>query len=94
VLGRRFRTIAALAKYRKIPMRIITKSSILRAFPGNSQNKFQIATVIATRFPDLSPRLGRRRKLWEAEKYSMSIFGAVALGVTYYETLTTGNTDD
>ena len=82
-LKRLARTIAALAQYRRIPVRLISNSSVREAFPDNNHNKYQIAAVIATRYPELSPRLGLKRKLWQAEKYSMSIFDAVALGIAY-----------
>ncbi len=78
------RTIAAMARYRRIPVRLIAHTSVRGAFPESNHNKYQIATVIAARYPELSPRLGLRRKFWQAEKYSMSIFDAVALGITYF----------
>lgn len=78
------RTIAAMARYRRIPVRLISRTSVRAAFPENNRNKYQIATVIAARYPELSPRLGTRRKFWQAEKYSMSIFDAVALGIAYF----------
>jgi hypothetical protein len=83
-LKRRIRTIAVLAKNRRIPVRLISSSSVRKAFPGNNQNKYQVATVIAARHPELSPRLGPRRKLWEAEKHSMGIFDAAAIGIAYF----------
>jgi hypothetical protein len=78
------RMIAAMARYRRIPVRLISRTSVRKAFPENNLNKYQIATVIAARFPELSPRLGLRRKFWQAEKYSMSIFDAAALGIAYF----------
>lgn len=78
------RTIAALARYRRIPVRLISRTSVREAFPESNHNKYQIATVIAARHPELSPRLGPRRKFWQAEKYSMSVFDAAALGIAYF----------
>jgi hypothetical protein len=78
------RTIAALARYRRIPVRLISRTSVREAFPHSNHNKYQIATVIAARYPELSPRLGSKRKLWQAEKYSMSVFDAAALGIAYF----------
>lgn len=79
------RTIAAMARYRRIPVRLISPTSVREGFPENNHNKYQIATEIAARYPELSPRLGPKRKFWQAEKYSMSIFDAAALGVTYFK---------
>ena len=77
------REIRALAKHRKIPVRVISVASVREAFPDAGHNKYQIASVIAERYPELSPRLGLRRKLWQPEKYSMSIFVAAAIGIAY-----------
>lgn len=78
------RTIEALAQYRGIPVRLISSTSVRKAFPDNNHNKYQIATMIATRYPELSPRLGPKRKLWQAERYSMSVFDSAALGIAYF----------
>ena len=88
-------TITALAERRRIPVRTISGGSVRKAFPDEGHNKYQIASLIAKRYPELSPRLGSRRKLWQAETYSMSIFDAVALGVTYFmREATTGHLED
>jgi hypothetical protein len=83
-LKRVARTIEALAQYRRIPVRLISGTSVRKAFPDNNHNKYQIATVIATRYPELSPRLGPKRKFWQAERYSMSVFDSAALGIAYF----------
>jgi len=87
--------IMALARCRGIPVRLISGASVRSAFPDDSHNKYQIASVIAKRYPELSARLGLRRKLWQAEKYSMSIFDAAALGIAYFmHEAMTGNGKD
>ena len=78
------RAITALAERRRIPVQTISAASVRKAFPDERHNKYQIASVIAKRYPELSPRLGLRRKLWQAEKYSMSIFDAAAIGIAYF----------
>jgi len=78
------RAISNLAQRRRIPVRRISGATVRRVFPDQNHNKYQIASVIAKRYPELSPRLGPRRKFWEAEKYSMSIFDAVAIGIAYF----------
>lgn len=77
------RAISNMAKRRRIPVQRISANSVRRAFPDQNRNKYQIASAIANRYPELSPRLGPRRKCWEAEKYSMSIFDAAAIGIAY-----------
>jgi hypothetical protein len=83
-LKRIARAITILAKRHGIPVRLISCASVRRAFPDDSHNKYQIASVIASRYPELVPRLGPRRKLWQAERYSMSIFDAAAIGIAYF----------
>jgi hypothetical protein len=78
------RAITALAQRRRIPVQVISGASVRGAFTDNAHNKYQIASAIAMRYPELSPRLGPRRKLWQAEKYSMSIFDAAAIGIAYF----------
>ena len=84
-----------LAKNRRIPVRRISRDDVRKMFPRSNSNKYQIATVVAARFQELLPRLGLRRKVWEAEKYSMGIFEAAALGITYFTRgATTDNDND
>jgi hypothetical protein len=78
------RAITTLAEHRSIPVQTISGASVRGAFPGENHNKSQIPSVIARRYPELSPRLGPRRKLWQAEKYSMSIFDAAAIGIAHF----------
>ena len=78
------RGILDLTKRRRIPVRQISVDLVRRAFADEHDNKYQIASSIAGCFPELSPRLGPRRKVWEAEKYSMSIFDAASLGIAYF----------
>jgi hypothetical protein len=84
IVRRRVHTVTELARRRRIRLRLISEAAIRKSFPLNNQNKYQIATAIAERFPEISPRLGARRKMWQAEKYSMSIFDAAALGLSYF----------
>ena len=60
------------------------KRAVGRHLGNIAYNKYPIASVIAKRYPELSPRLGLRRKFWEAEKYSMSIFDAASIGIVYF----------
>lgn len=82
-LKKMVRAITNLAQHRGIPVRHISGASVRSAFPDESHNKYQIATEVARCYPELAPRLEPRRKLWQAEKYSMSIFDAAAIGIGY-----------
>ena len=46
--------------------------------------KYQIATTIAERLPELAPRLPPFRKPWLSEDYRMSIFDAVSFPVAFF----------
>ena len=83
-LRKMVRVITNLAQCRRIPVRRVSGVWVQSAFPDQSHNKYQIATAVAKRYPELSPRLEPRRKLWQAEKYSMSIFDAAAIGTAHF----------
>jgi hypothetical protein len=47
-------------------------------------SKDDIAAIIAATIPELAQELPRRRRIWESEHYTMAIFEAAALAMTYY----------
>jgi predicted metal-dependent hydrolase len=69
---------------RRISVRHITRSVVKKTFEGHSENKHEIATVLARRYPALESKLPPKRKCWQSEDYRMSIFDAAALSVTYF----------
>jgi hypothetical protein len=73
------------AKIRKLPIRLLPAKAVDEAFSGRNDNKHQIASALATQFPDLLPVLPPKRKAWQSEDYRMSIFDAVALGIAHFE---------
>ena len=82
------RIVAAIRKQAKlhgIPIRLISATAIDKAFSGSNDNKHQIASALATRFPDLLSVLPPKRKPWQSEDYRMSIFDAAALGTAYFQ---------
>ncbi|MGH9498163.1 MAG: hypothetical protein ACRD3L_03395 [Terriglobales bacterium] len=82
--GRVSTRILAIGKARRIPIRLLSRKEVRAAFPDCPQNKHQIASAIATRFPELAARLPPKRKPWQSEDYRMSIFDAAALGMTFF----------
>lgn len=46
-----------------------------------SRGKYERAVQIAARFPEIAWKLPSRRRPWESEHYSMSIFGALEVAV-------------
>ena len=73
------------AKIQKLPIRLLSAKAVDEAFSGSNDNKDQIASALATQFPDLLPVLPPKRKTWQSEDYRMSIFDAAALGAAYCE---------
>jgi hypothetical protein len=49
------------------------------------ETKREIAEAIAREFPELGPRLPPARKIWMSEDRRMSIFDAVSLAITFFE---------
>jgi hypothetical protein len=76
-------TVQALAKSHRVPVRIITRDEIKRAF-ASERNKFERGLAIVNRFPELSARLPPKRKTWQPERRRMTIFDAAEAGLTYY----------
>jgi hypothetical protein len=82
---RKLDVIARKARQRGIPVRVLSRSAVRKAFAGNGlQTKHQVASALAERFPELGPILPPKRKIWQSEDYRMSIFDAAALGVAYF----------
>jgi Holliday junction resolvasome RuvABC endonuclease subunit len=74
-----------LAEKRKVKVKNFSRAEVKQAFAeSGAATKYEIATAIANRFPELAPRLPRFRKPWMSEDYRMSIFDAVALALTFF----------
>jgi Holliday junction resolvasome RuvABC endonuclease subunit len=77
--------ISKVASKRQINVRSFSRAKVKQAFSESGAiNKQEIATAIAKQFPELVPRLPRFRKPWMSEDYRMSIFDAVAFGLTFF----------
>ena len=68
--------------------RALSLAAVYRAFAGTGVGtKYGIATALVRAFPELLVRLPPKRKPWQTEDSRMSIFDAVALGLTYFRRL-------
>jgi hypothetical protein len=68
--------------------RTLPLAAVYRAFAGTGAGtKYGIATALVRAFPELMVRLPPKRKPWQSEDSRMSIFDAVALGLTYFRNL-------
>jgi len=77
------KAISKRAAKRTIKVSSVSRAKVKQAFSeSGAQTKQEIAVAIAKRFPELASRLPRFRKPWMSEDYRMSIFDAVAFGLT------------
>jgi hypothetical protein len=68
--------------------RAVPLTAVYRTFAGTGAGtKYGIATALVRAFPELMVRLPPKRKPWQSEDSRMSIFDAVALGLTYFRSL-------
>ncbi|AUP79093.1 hypothetical protein [Flavivirga eckloniae] len=73
------------AKTNNIPVAQYTRAQIREVFLNfNAKSKYQIASTIAQNIPALKNRLRPKRKLFEAEPYTMGIFDSISLAITHY----------
>jgi Holliday junction resolvasome RuvABC endonuclease subunit len=76
--------ISSLALQRKVRVKRFSRAEIKQTFAeSGATTKYEIAIIIAKRFPELTPRLPRFRKPWMSEDYRMSIFDAVGLALAF-----------
>jgi hypothetical protein len=69
---------------RSIGLRFLTTETVKRFFVARGcKTKHQVASALATQYPELAWKLPAKRKPWETEKHSMTIFDAAALGVCF-----------
>ena len=78
-------SIRSLAKRRKVRSNCFSPAKVKRIFlTFGAATKHQIAHVVARQLPELASRVPRYRKAWMSEDYSMAIFDAAALALTYF----------
>jgi hypothetical protein len=77
------RKIIAMAKTRKVSVKIFSHEQLQRIYFADGQGtKHALAEIIANRFPEeLGSRLPPKRKPWVSEYYQMNIFDALALAL-------------
>ena len=79
------RNIIDLTERRGIITRSFSRKAVRGAFSQvGAFTKYQIATAIAERLPELAPKMPPFRKPWMSEDDRMSIFDAVALALTFF----------
>lgn len=80
------KAIVVVATRRKLRVRTVSRSAVKKTFTQDgARTKHEIASVIAKRFPEISPRLPPIRKPWMSEDNRMSIFDSVSLALTFFQ---------
>lgn len=80
------RVVRRQAKRWSIPVAFVSERALKAFFRKHGKNnKYAVAALVATRFPDLAWKLPSRRKFYEPEPWAMTSFDAAALGVAYVE---------
>lgn len=73
------------AQRHSIPIRLIREDTVKKTFEVfGCRTKHEVAATLASIYPELIQSIPPRRKAWQAEHPRMSIFDAVALGLTYW----------
>jgi hypothetical protein len=68
--------------------RVFSSARVRRTFSAvGASTKFEIALAVAAQFPELEHHKPRYRKPWMSEDHHMAFFDAVALALTYFDTL-------
>ena len=78
------RQIIALAKTRKLKVKLLSAKQVNDFFPQNAaMTKYERAKIIAAQFPEtLGVNLPPKRRAWTSEDGRMDIFDAAALALT------------
>jgi hypothetical protein len=80
------RAIKHEAAQRLIPVLTVKRAVVQDTFKGfGIQSREGIATMLAKMFPELTPKLPPKRKIWHGEQAIMPMFDAVALAVAYWD---------
>lgn len=65
-------------------LRLVDQKTVARFFKEQGRkNKYDVAALVAERFPELVWRLPNKRRCWEPEKARMSLFDAAAVAYVY-----------
>jgi hypothetical protein len=77
--------VQTIALLRNIWTVRLPKGKVRKLFP-DACSKHDVAVSLAERFPELRPRLPRKRKAWTSEDPRMRIFDALALLMAHLAT--------
>jgi hypothetical protein len=75
------RVIQSEAKWLNVPVAWVTERALKKHFRDfGCRNKFQVAELLAAKFPQIAWKLPRARKAYEPEPWAICYFDAISLG--------------
>jgi RNase H-fold protein (predicted Holliday junction resolvase) len=78
------RLIRRLARRSSIRVAFVSERRLRACFNAEGvSTRYQVASFLSQKYPELAWKLPRPRKPWETEYRNMSIFDAAAIGMTY-----------
>ena len=81
---REYEMAQAVARHAKVPVVDVRRAVVQDAFRFSRRpSRFDIARVVAKRYPDLHPRLPAKRRLTENEPFQLRMFNAAAVGIAF-----------
>ena len=73
------------AKRIGVPVAFVGERALKSRFAEfNCRNKFQVAALLGTWFPELARHVPQARKCYEPEPWAIAYFDAIALGAAYF----------
>jgi hypothetical protein len=80
------RIIRRQAKRWSIPISFVSERTLKTLFRKHGKNnKYDVAALVAARFPEFAWKVPSRRKFYEPEPWAMTSFDAAALAAAYIE---------
>jgi hypothetical protein len=85
-----FTSLKAEMDVHSIPIEILRRPKVRQMFRSlHATTKYEVASLIAKLYPELTWKLPPKRKVWQKEHYRMAMFEAVAGGYAYWQLLDT-----
>jgi hypothetical protein len=85
------REVETFARSQGMDVQRISRPSVREFFAASGKTKYDIAVALSRLFPELAPRLPRKRKPWMSEDKRMSIFDALACALVAIRPEATGS---
>jgi len=81
---REYAMVEAVARNAQVPLLCVTRNVVQYAFRSSKQpSRFDVARLVAQRYPELGLRLPEVRKLGDAEPFQLRMFNAAATGMAF-----------